>query len=372
MLAASSTGYYHTGGLCFSSKIDAIIYKQASKASDFRWDYNDALYDRYDWTIEPQEDIKELYKQRAIDLRNRYDYLILHYTGGHDSQNVLETFALNGIHLDEIFMRGSRLDKVDPNDPSPSNLNAELTHVALPIAREIKEKYLPHTKITLIDHQQDTLNFWKNAKNIHEKQIFISDPAHFMRFDYANVNLNLRQARKKGCKIAHITGHDKPYLGKDENRYFFRFVDDPVFRYVRNDGLLARENEDTVEFFYWHPNAAKLIIKQCHMLKHFIDQIPKYQHNDVFLLRSIEDQIARIIYDRKYYIPLAMPKTGTWLIDPTVQWFVQERSDTHYRHYAKHIWEWNKSIPREFGRNNNFLDYGLAPHFSKKYYITVD
>jgi hypothetical protein len=235
----------------------------------------------------------------------------------------------------------------------------------------MKDRYLPHTKITIIDHQEETLKFWKNAKNIHEQNIFIADPSHYMRFDYASVNPNLKDARKNGRKIVHITGHEKPNLTKDDKGYYFRFVDDPVFRYARNDSILAKENEDITEFFYWHPNAAKIIIKQCHLLKSFINKIPEYQLNDLFLLRFREDLIAKIIYDRKYHITLQMPKTGTRLIDSTVQWFLDDKTNTHYKHYAKHIWEWNKSIPMEFGRNHKFLMYGLAPHFSKPYYITA-
>lgn len=365
-------GTYHTNGQVFNNKIDAILHKKSSNANDFYWNFNDEYFDSINWSVEPAESLAELYKQRALELRQKYDYLILHYTGGHDSHNILETFAFNDIHLDEVFMRGSVLSNLDSNIILPNQVNAELTHVALPIAKEIKEKYLPNLKITLIDHTQDTINFWEKAKNLHTYDTFIGDPSHYMRFDYSSISEEFKKLNDKGLKIAHITGHDKPYIEKDQKGYSASFSDDPFVRYYRSSNLLSDNHNNTTEFFYWHPDAVKITIKQCHVIVRYFEQIPNYQTSDLILLRKREDMIASLIYDRQYHIPIHLPKTGTWIVDPTTEWFIQDKTTTHYKNYAKHIWEWYRTIPTEFARQGDFLKYGLSSHMSKKHYIKVD
>jgi hypothetical protein len=41
--------------------------------------------------------LKTLYKERAQQLRDNYDELILYYSGGSDSHNILHTFLQNNI-----------------------------------------------------------------------------------------------------------------------------------------------------------------------------------------------------------------------------------------------------------------------------------
>ena len=55
-----------------------------------------------DWSIEPKENLKELLKQNAQNIRDNYDYLILYFSGGSDSTTMVNAFLDNNIWVDEI------------------------------------------------------------------------------------------------------------------------------------------------------------------------------------------------------------------------------------------------------------------------------
>jgi len=55
-----------------------------------------------DWTKEPKESFKELCRQRAEQIRDTYDYVIVYFSGGSDSTTVMNAFLDNGIKIDEV------------------------------------------------------------------------------------------------------------------------------------------------------------------------------------------------------------------------------------------------------------------------------
>ena len=105
-------GYYlydgniHTDRHTIADEIvsDKIKYNEYMKEDKVSFYFHDDYFSQFDWTKEPQQSLKELYKQRAIQLRDKYDYLILSYSGGSDSHQALETFLNNNIFIDEIFI----------------------------------------------------------------------------------------------------------------------------------------------------------------------------------------------------------------------------------------------------------------------------
>src|SRR5210317_184486 len=96
-------GYY------IARKNDGSIYKTYSltEAYEFsnnvKWHFNDEVFSKYNWKIEPIESLFELYKKRCQQIRENYDYIVLMYSAGADSDNVLNCFVRNNIKLDEVF-----------------------------------------------------------------------------------------------------------------------------------------------------------------------------------------------------------------------------------------------------------------------------
>ena len=49
-------------------------------------------FEKYDWTQEPSKSWEELMKDHALYFRDKYDYLSILYSGGQDSQYILNIF----------------------------------------------------------------------------------------------------------------------------------------------------------------------------------------------------------------------------------------------------------------------------------------
>ena len=94
-------GYYSAGDKIFYNRVDALLHhEQTGIFPD--WKFHDDVFGAYNWTVEPTLSLNDLYKTRAQQLRDKYDYIVLFFSGGADSTNVLDTFVNNKIHLDEV------------------------------------------------------------------------------------------------------------------------------------------------------------------------------------------------------------------------------------------------------------------------------
>ena len=101
MINHKELGYYTCDSKVFSSKIHACIHSTQTK-KPLTWHFNDEVFDNYPWHIEPEETIDELYFRRARQLREKYDYICLAFSGGGDSNNILEAFLRQGLFIDEV------------------------------------------------------------------------------------------------------------------------------------------------------------------------------------------------------------------------------------------------------------------------------
>lgn len=93
-------GFYTCNGQTFDSKIQAYLYGAQVKQR-VEWDFNNELFRKHDWTVEPEETLDQLYNARARQLREQYDYIILSYSGGADSHNILMSFIRQGLHIED-------------------------------------------------------------------------------------------------------------------------------------------------------------------------------------------------------------------------------------------------------------------------------
>jgi hypothetical protein len=92
-------GFYKVGDLKFYSKLQALEMQQHTNICP-TWHFNESTFKSIDWSIEPKESLSELYKKRAQQIREKYDYIVLWYSGGADSHNVLMSFVKNNIFID--------------------------------------------------------------------------------------------------------------------------------------------------------------------------------------------------------------------------------------------------------------------------------
>src|SRR6056300_1489846 len=95
----SKFGYYQVGDNFFTHKVQAVLHASEVKQPVF-WNYHNEIWASVNWQDKFFTSLEEIYKKRAQQLRERYDYLVLSFSGGSDSYTVLSSFLKNNIHLD--------------------------------------------------------------------------------------------------------------------------------------------------------------------------------------------------------------------------------------------------------------------------------
>lgn len=359
-------GFYQVGNLSIANKIDAIV--AAEKLNSFpKFIFNDEAYCNHDWSKEPEESLETLYAQRAWDLRQRYDYLVLHFSGGSDSTNILETFIRNNIPLDEIFIRGpwKAADK-NINNRHPANQHAEAWFCAWPLANWAKDTHYPHLKITVTDTTQYIADYFTHNPGWHEKcTISALLPGVVWKSEYDMVEQSYRTLQDKGFKIAHVLGIEKPMIFWENQKYHVKFLD----RFINI--MLGQRCTDTanpfynVEAFYWSDTTAKLIAKQAHTVKNYI----KDRHLDPSVLssggRSYHDWLAGIIYQRTLPLYFTTEKSPyqSLLMD---QWFFQDSQSAYLKNFRQGVESLITSIPDRWVTQNQFTS-DLVGIWSRSY-----
>ncbi len=263
-------GYYKVGEEVFYSKPQAYTYAFEKKL-EVSWYFNNAEFARQDWTVEPVPNIKELYRLRAQQLRDRYDYIRLECSGGSDSTTALYSFLLNNIHLDEVVFRypkaGEKGMVGNVHDYRAENTLSEWEFAAKPLFQWVKTNY-PLTKLTVYDYSEDIVNGKFLAD---ESWIFTTrdwfQPGHPAKF----ANFGCQEHRKQadsGKQICIIQGIDKPKIVTINGHWYCYFVD----VLASNTSPIKEDyNNITQELFFWTPDFPEMIIKQCHLIKNWFD-----------------------------------------------------------------------------------------------------
>jgi hypothetical protein len=302
-------GYYLIDNNIYYTKIQAFLAASKMPTETWnlnndriKWVFNDDVFIKYPWHIEPEPTLRELYCKRAQQLRDQYDYLRLEFSGGSDSVTVAFSFLMNGIHLDEIVFRypkkGEKNVSGNPWDTSSENTLSEWEFSAKPILDWISTHF-PKTKIIVHDYSEDML---AQEKTLDESWIFKT--RHYLQPGHAHKHANtgaLSDIFDQNKTVAVIWGVDKPKLCIKDEKFFLYFV----------DGLASVNNPDisqytniTNEFFFWTPDCPELIAKQAHTLMKWY-KMPghhKFQHvlhwpNNHFANRQLSEHLARsVIY----------------------------------------------------------------------------
>jgi len=341
-------GYYSCNGQEFDSKITACLYSTKVK-KPIEWKFNNTYFESFNWSQEPIETLDELYDSRAKDLREKYDYLILSYSGGSDSHNVLMSFIRQGLLVDEIIVntmnQGSvKFTDLDPNNKNNKNASAEYALQTFPRLKEI-EKLSPKTKITVVDltdHLFDSLEKIGDASWILSKREQVNI-AGATRFNYIHFN-EIRKKFDKEKKIALIVGLEKPRTWI-KNDIFYVGFNDRAANIITVAEHITDYNNSTVEFFYWSPDAIKIIAKQVHIIKKWVEAFPEYKKFwDLALLTEPYAKVFRLVHERILRTMLYTTWDNNWYqADKAIQdwysefdaWFYEGFSDTK----AYHIWK---------------------------------
>jgi hypothetical protein len=367
-------GYYLVGWKKIYSKTQALIESKKS-GYDLIWIFNDFVYDKINWTIPIETNLLELYKRRAQQLREKYDYIILYFSGGCDSGNALHAFLDNNIFIDEIVIHEIDVFKKKANDKDNSNENfySEIEYAANSHLRKIKNLINPKTKITYQDFTKKSLTslekeHWLDTSTINFS-INISAVLRQLNLTKDEFHLNLFN-KDKTC--AHILGVDKPLVYNDGRDYFCYFSDAATYHYMTPIEFSDDVDQSTnfTEYFYWTPDMPEIIVKQAQELKKYYESNPHIQYMARASINKHISEYRNIIHPTVYppYVvePFQAEKPPIAIYRPMDTWFWETANKTSQENYLNGI--------RQLGNymdNKHFIkgqiEYGLYAHRSKMY-----
>ena len=272
--------FYEVDGIQFESKVRACLFA-SEKNKEVKWNFNKEFFESYDWTKEPTKTLDQLYDERTKNLREKYDYLILSYSGGADSHNILMSFIRQGLHIDEIVVNhmSTAWDKfivLDPKQTASWNTGAEHQLQTIPRLKEI-EHLIPRTKITILDLTENlfqAFTSYGDASWVLDRKEGLN-PLNATRYNYSYFK-DLRTKFDKNHKIAMVVGIEKPRTYIHNNEFYMYFLDKGV-NIVPIDDHFKDYTNSALEFFYWSPDAADILCKQCHIIKRFVETNPSNQ-----------------------------------------------------------------------------------------------
>lgn len=332
MIDTSGLGFYDVDGQIFISK-NLAYTESIKKSKPIKYNYNDDILGKYDWTKEPEPevDLREFYRRRAQSIRDNYDYVVLQYSGGPDSQNVLDTFLENNIKLDEIvnFNSYEKTQKI-----INTTHNADYVYNVKPTIENIFKKYGNEIKINIIDEIEMTKKVWSeyNKLDYYEllfnsitfPSVWVMRPSIWVKYIK-----HIRDKILNGDRVCVILGTDKTMLRVDrkKNLFYTNFSDIlscDIYNLSLYDNLLQGHN--IVEFFYHTPKSPDLAIKQAHVLKNYIEknndkncfeEFKKYDDTGFrpsFVCMSKKIPASNLKYE--YYHKIVYPSWKTNIVTP--------------------------------------------------------
>lgn len=270
-------GYYKVGDFKTYSKIEACEL-HAMTGHFPEWKFNEEVFLNYDWSVEPLESLDELYRRRAQQIRDTYDYVVLFYSGGADSGNILDTFVDHGIAFDEIATYNYH--KADSNN---IYFHSEQKLVSYPKIQSLQQQGLNfrHRFIDLSDLAHKILMDQHYTMNRAYYSASHWGLSHLARSYIRETTPDYISLMEKGKKIAFVFGAEKPRLYQVDGRYCIRFLDMVDSCVSVRTMMLGRENEYD-ELFYWAPEAVDIVCKQGHVLKNFFRKYDLYREDKYY------------------------------------------------------------------------------------------
>lgn len=388
-------GYYTVGDYKTYSKLEA--YEESKKTNNaVKRYFNDEVFSAIDCTIEPPLTIWEYYTQRAQQIRDKYDYVVVMYSGGADSKTVVDSFIKNNIHVDEIaqFTHAEGSGK-------EAFMDREVWKVAVPTTAGIVEE-TPTTKHRLIDLSKYYYTEFNDAEFkfdfIYQVNNFLH-PLSSIRTRIRDYVDDWKHIIDSGKKLCLVWGGDKPLVYYDwrYKKHLFSFNDvvdqmvTPMTQQVDNPGWFD-------ELFYWTPDLPALPIKQAHLIKNFLQnpdhslnwmyRVPgnnhphptEYENTDVdkrsgstvingdkwYLKR---EAMHRLIYPTWDVTTFTDGKPPSIITHPRDAWFWGDTSslNTARKNFYQGVTKFQQSIPKHaLLKEDNFLR-GLKPIFTRYY-----
>lgn len=366
MIQDKLSGYYSVDNKIFYDKIEAILYAN-QKLLDIEWNFFDEIFNSIDWSLEPETDLDEMYRLRAKQLREKYDYIIVFCSGGADSTQVLYSFLKNGIKVDEVYAGAplSGLNRFNPTNKIVDQYNviSETYYAQLPFLEEIRSNY-PEVKITVNDYFEDILNY-KEDQWIFESSDWIH-PTTVARYSLEKFD-HIKKICESGKKVAAIYGNNKPNI-VIINGKFVNVLKDLAMNVARP---AFKDHPVSLEPFYISPDFPLIAVKQSHeVIKNSLKSENKYLleilefksspnlssvkfHGRKYNHGIYEKAIVPIIYPSLNYNKFQGLKPSTHILADHDAWFYSLHRDTKsYKMMISDVSNFLNTIDKKYFENN--------------------
>jgi len=341
------------------SKIEALELAQRYKGSP-SYHFHDEIFSSYDWKKEIKVDINNLYRKRAEQLRAQYKHLVLLYSGGFDSNNILKTFVNNNIYLDAVVCFYYSVD----HDNKESDINQEWQLQTWPRLQRLLP-LVPQTELIRLDLTDLSLNI---IEQLYDEYLYYI-PGYIAPNSLSRSFIKSKLPKKyRESDVGIMYGHEKPRLRFKDDKFIFNFSD------IGNTNRPIIQDSG-VEWFYWSPSCPELVIKQAQLLKNFWSS-NKGLINSHFKNRKNLDLGTVLDHD---YVPaqrIVYPQCEenlyyTWRPQSNVfgsrdQWLYDSNTDS--RHKIMKIYQSLCELPKNWF-NDGVHEKGLIGSLSKDYIL---
>lgn len=274
-------GFYTVGNFKTYSKLEAIEHSGKVKQLA-EWNFNKNVFGQYDWTVEPPGSLDFWYGQRAKEIREKYDYIVLWYSGGADSHNALMSFVKNNIFVDEIAQyHNLEAEHGDKN----AWLNKEVFATSAPLSQYLIQnnsiyKNTNHRLVDLSPLQKHVLITDDNKWDYFYKVNTYLSPNGLARSYLRETIPEYQRLIEQGKKVCFVYGAEKPLVEKFDNKWYISFSDCLDYAVSPRTQLLDR-NWEYDELFYWSDTMPQLVAKQAHIVKRYLSQLTPADIDDV-------------------------------------------------------------------------------------------
>lgn len=259
---------WRVGDTVYLNKWQAMMV-YANNPNSFGFYFYDDIWDTLDWTLEPDQDLKTLEIEHCKFLRNKYNLIVLFYSGGVDSHTVLQRFIDAKVHIDYIVCFSYT--------NSRSHISSLEPGTALNYLKQ-NQHLFPNTKILSTNESLDEREKIEDLNTIFNFDGDVTKLNSLLRFHPVGNGPKLRREYPEiykqiednnGCMV---TGSNKPMVYKNDQGFWYTPIDS------HDDSMDA---SDHMEYF-WTGSNPILHLKQCHMVKHWMKANNVNTANDVY------------------------------------------------------------------------------------------
>jgi hypothetical protein len=259
-------GYWLVDGhKIFINKSSALIYCTAHNTKDIKYQLSANVFSNINWQLEPTTSLLDLYKQRAQQLRDTYDYVALTYSGGGDSTNMIRSFVDNGIYPDEVI---SYMLTGDHFKQKGLGVNIEIEKNSEFVKKYITGKGIKFTTLDISTQYNKWFEDPEWVLRVGNRRAYA-----VAKFTSA-YNNEYRTLVDKGKKCCIVHGLEKPNITINNNNnivcYFLDIQLDQA-----NHHLLYKKDYDGFEHerFYITGDFPELTVKQTHVVANYFQNL---------------------------------------------------------------------------------------------------